>query len=199
MRQAGCGAEKWWEAQAVAALAQQFDAALEQVLSLLLDCRGHVLVVGVGTSAAMAHRFAHLLSCCGTPALFFSASDGIHGGAGAVRPEDVVYVISKGGESDEVNAFVQIARQRGARIVAQTEAPGSFLASLSDAVLCVRAAPDVDPFGMIATGSSLVNGAACDALCVLLLEQRGYTREGFAVTHPGGAVGKRLAAEQALD
>jgi D-arabinose 5-phosphate isomerase GutQ len=184
------------EARAVAALADQFDQGLADVLALLLNCQGHVLVTGAGTSHAMAQRLAHLLSCCGTPALCISAADSIHGGSGAITADDVVFVISKGGHSAEINQFVEIARQRGAKVIAQTENPQSPLARMSDAVFHVRTVGDVDPYGMIATGSSLVNGAAGDALCVLLLELRGYTRDDFGVTHPGGAVGKKLAATQ---
>jgi D-arabinose 5-phosphate isomerase GutQ len=180
------------EAAAVAALAEQMDAGLADVVQVLLDCTGHVLVTGAGTSHAMAERFAHLLSCVGTPALPISAADALHGGAGAVREDDVLYVISKGGQSAEVNAFVEIAKARGAAIVAQTEDPTSPLAALADTVFVVRAAEGVDPYAMIATGSSLVAGAAGDVLCVLLLEARGYTKEAFGATHPGGAVGKKL-------
>jgi D-arabinose 5-phosphate isomerase GutQ len=183
------------EARAVNALADQFDEGLADVINLLLNCQGHVLVTGAGTSHAMAQRFAHLLSCCGAPALCISAADSIHGGSGAITANDVVFVISKGGHSAEINQFVEIARQRGARIVAQTENPESPLGQMSDAVFHVRTVGDVDPYGMIATGSSLVNGAADDALCVLLLELRGYSRDDFGMTHPGGAVGKKLAKD----
>jgi len=184
------------EAEAVRALAAQLDESLADVLSLMLNCEGHVLVTGAGTSRAIAQRLAHLLSCSGTPSLFISASDGLHGGSGAVTQNDVVYLISKGGHSAEINQFAEIARSRGAKLIAQTENPGSPLAQMCDAVFKVKAEGDVDPYGMVATGSSLVNGAAGDALCVLLLELRGYTKEAFGQTHPGGSVGKRLVEEQ---
>jgi len=181
------------EAQAVSALADQFDDSLVDVVDLLLHCQGHVLVAGAGTSHAMAARFAHLLSCSGTPALCINAADSLHGGAGAITADDVVLIISKGGHSAEINRFAEIAHERGAKIIAQTENPESPLGQMSDAVFNVRAVGDVDPYGMIATGSSLVNGAAGDALCVLLLELRGYSRDEFGMTHPRGAVGKKLA------
>jgi arabinose-5-phosphate isomerase len=181
------------EAESVRALIDQVDERLAEVVDLLYDCRGHVLVAGAGTSHAMAQRFAHLLSCSGEPALCISAADSLHGGAGAITASDVVYVISKGGRSAEINQFVGIARARGAKVVAQTEDPASPLAQASDAVYVVKTVGEVDPYGMIATGSSLVNGAAGDVLCVLLLERRGYTREAFGATHPGGAVGHKLA------
>jgi arabinose-5-phosphate isomerase len=180
------------EAEAVGALAGQFDEQLADIVSLLIECQGHVLVTGAGTSRAVALRLAHLLSCSGTPALYISASDGLHGGSGAVTANDVVYLISKGGQSAEINEFAQIARTRGAKLIAQTENNESPLAQMCDAVFKVRAVGDVDPYGMVATGSSLVNGAAGDVLCVLLLELRGYTQEAFGRTHPGGAVGKKI-------
>ena len=180
------------EARAVCALNNQLTEDIAKVVDIILNCKGHVLTAGAGTSWAIAERFAHLLACCGTPALFINAANAIHGGAGAVTQKDVVYVISKGGRSAELNEFVRIAKGRGAKIIAHTEKPDSQLGRLSDAVYHIVAPEDVDPYGMIATGSSLVNAAACDALCILLLELRGYTKEDFARTHPGGAVGQRL-------
>ncbi len=189
------------EAKGVAALAAQLDEHVLEVVDLLYACQGHVLVAGVGTSHAVAQRLAHLLSCSGTPALCVDAGDALHGGAGAVTDRDVVYLISKGGRSAEVNRFAEIARARGAQIVAQTEDPESPLGQMADAVYPVRAegkvdpGGQIDPWGMIATGSSLVNSAAGDVLCVLLLERRGYTREAFGMTHPGGAVGEKLKGQ----
>ena len=180
------------EAKAVRAVADQMGPAVVAAARIMLRCRGHVLVAGAGTSRAVAQRFAHLLACCGTPALFISAPDALHGGAGAVTANDVVYIISKGGRSAEINRFAEIARDRGAKVIVHTEAPDSPLGRLGDAVCCIRAPADVDPYGMIATGSSLVNSAACDALCILLLKLRGYTKQQFGRTHPGGAVGQKI-------
>jgi D-arabinose 5-phosphate isomerase GutQ len=181
------------EAAAVSVLREQLDESTVDVARLLLRCKGHVLVTGAGTSRAIAQRFAHLLSCCGTSALPLNAADCLHGGAGAITDRDILYVISKGGYSHEINSLVEIARQKGARIIAHTENPDSPLGKMSDAIYRIKAPEDVDPYGMIATGSSLVNGAACDVLCVLLLELRGYSKEQFSVTHPEGAVGKKIA------
>jgi len=181
------------EAAAVKALADQFDEGLADVVRILLDCEGHVLVTGSGTSHAMAERFAHLLSCCGTPALCIDPTDARHGGSGAITADDVVFVISKGGQSAETIELAQIARTRGAKVVAQTETLDSPLSRLSDAIFHVETVGDVDPYGVIATGSSLVNGAAGDALCAVLLGLRGYSLQDFSVTHPGGAVGRKLA------
>lgn len=183
------------EAAAVASLADQLNESLADVARMMLDCRGHILVAGSGTSHAVAQRMAHLLACCGTPALCINAADALHGGAGAITANDVVFVISKGGRSDEINRFVEITRGRGARAIALTEKPDSPLGRMVDLVYHVIAPPDVDPYGMIATGSSLTNAAACDALCVVLLELSGYSREQFGETHPGGAVGEKIKDE----
>jgi len=183
------------EARGVRALAAQMSENVAGVVEVLYQCKGHVLVAGAGTSRAMAQRLAHLMSCCGTPALCIHAGDFLHGASGALRPEDVVYVISKGGRTAEINALAKIARARGCVVVAQCEDLDSPLAQLSDLVYQIVAPNGVDPYGMIATGSSLVNGAAGDVLCVLLLERRGYTKAQFGETHPGGAVGDKLAEE----
>lgn len=184
------------EARAVAALADQFEEALADVVEMLLGCKGHILVAGTGTSHAIAMRMSHLLACCGMPAVCINAGDALHGGSGAVTENDVVFIISKGGHSTEINRFARIAKGRGAKVISQTEIPDSPLGKMSDVVYCVKATGEVDPYGMIATGSSLVNGAAGDVLCVLLLEITGYTKEQFGTTHPGGAVGRKLAEEK---
>jgi len=183
------------ESAAVIALLDQLDDSLVHAAETLLACQGHVLVAGSGTSHPVGARLAHLLSCCGTPALFIHPGDSQHGLSGAVTAKDVLIAISKGGETLEVNYLARIARQRGATLIALTEKPESTLGQLSDIVLKVVAPPDVDPYGMIATGSSLVNSAYCDALCVVMLNLRGYSKEQFAQTHPGGAVGIRIKDE----
>lgn len=180
------------EAKAVAGLQDQCGRTIVDVAEMIFECQGHVLVAGAGTSRAIAQRFAHLLACCGTPGLFISAADAIHGGSGAVTDKDVVYIISKGGQSTEINQFAGICKANGAKIIAHTEKPDSLLGRMADAIYHIVAPQDADPYGMIATGSSLTNGAACDALCVVLLEMRGYTKEQFGRTHPGGAVGRKI-------
>ncbi len=177
------------ESASVTGLIQQLDENFARVAHVLLACQGHVLVAGSGTSNPVAARLAHLLSCCGTPALFIHPGDSQHGLSGAVTERDVLIAISKGGRTVEVNHLARIAKQRGAKVIAFTEKPDSELGQMSDAVLRIQPAPEVDPYGMIATGSSLTTAAMGDALCVTLLHLRGYTEESFSQTHPGGAVG----------
>lgn len=185
------------ESRAVSAVADQLDEHFIDAAMLLLGCQGHALVTGSGTSHAVGARLAHLLTCCGTPALFIHPGDSQHGLAGAVTERDVLIAISKGGETTEINFLARYAKKRGARLIGVTEKPASTLGQLCDVVLEVHAPADVDPFGLIATGSSLVNAAFGDALCVTLLHLRGYSREMFGETHPGGAVGIKLAGGQA--
>jgi D-arabinose 5-phosphate isomerase GutQ len=180
------------EADAVLTLPDQLDDHFTQAVLKMLDCKGHVLVSGSGTSHAVARRMAHLLSCCGTPALPLDAGDSQHGLSGAVTANDILIALSKGGRTSEVITLAKVARERGAFIIAITEKPDSELGSLSDIVLKVVAPADVDPYGMVATGSSLFNCALGDAICVVLLKLRGYSLEQFGKTHPGGAVGKKL-------
>jgi D-arabinose 5-phosphate isomerase GutQ len=180
------------DSRVVASLADQLGESFTAVVNMLFECQGHVLVAGSGTSHAVGARLAHLLSCCGTPSLFIHPGDAQHGLSGAVTPRDVLIAISKGGETSEVNALARITKTRGARVVALTEKPTSTLAGLSDLVLVTQAPEESDPYGMIATGSSLFNCALSDAICTVLLHMRGYTRQQFAQTHPGGAVGKKI-------
>lgn len=180
------------ESKAVASLMNQLKPTLIEAAQAMLNCKGHVIVAGSGTSHAVALRFAHLLSCSGTPALFLHPGDSQHGASGAVRADDVLVALSKGGETAEVNFLVNVARQRGATVIGITEKPASTLGRLSNITLEIKAPDGVDPYGMIATGSSLFNAAFCDALCVVLLNLRGYSLEQFGQTHPGGAVGQKL-------
>jgi arabinose-5-phosphate isomerase len=180
------------ESAGVLAFVDQVDDNFTRAVKLLFSCQGHVLVSGSGTSHAVAVRLAHLMTVCGTPALLLDAGDSPHGGAAAVTEKDVLIALSKGGTTKELVFLASVAKERGAKIIAMTENPGSELGLLADVVLKVVAPLEGDPFGMIATGSSLMNCALGDALCVVLLHMRGYTVEQFGATHPGGAVGDKL-------
>ena len=186
------------EAAILEDLAGRVDENLDPAVDLLRTARGHVLTAGAGTSNAVARRFAHLLCCCGVPAVYISAADCLHGSSGAVSPGDVVALFSKGGKTFEVNQFARIAKQRGGKIIAFTEDSQSELGLLADAIVQVSIPAGSDPFGMVATCSSLAASAVADAICETLLVEGGYAREAFARTHPGGAVGERIDREGIL-
>ena len=181
------------ESVAVGAIAEQLDETFLAVAGVMLNCCGHVLVAGSGNSHATALRFAHMLSCVGTPALFIHPGDAQHGTSGAVTANDVVVLISRGGETDEVNRLGHISKQRGATVIALTEVPASTVGRLSDHVLKVVSDPAADLAGTMSTAGSLCMSVIGDALCQVLFEMRGYTVQQFVQTHPGGAVGKSFA------
>jgi len=186
------------EAAVLEEVARKLDEGSAAAVDLLLAARGRVLVGGAGTSNAVAKRFAHLLACSGMAAVFLHPGDSLHGASGAVRADDTVVLISKGGKTAEVNRFAAIVKERGAKIVVFTEAPESELGRMADAIVRVAIPADSDPFGMVATSSSLANAAVADAICETVLHELGYTREAFAATHPGGAVGERIRKERIL-
>jgi D-arabinose 5-phosphate isomerase GutQ len=187
------------EASGVGAVAEQLDASFLATVHLLHGCAGKVFVTGSGTSGAMARRMAHLLAVCGTPSVFLPAMDALHGTMGAVTSQDVLIVISRGGESDELNQLTRRITERGAQVVALTGAPHSTLAGLADITAVLGADPDVDPGDVIAMGSTLVAGVWGDALAYVLMRLRGYGWERVLHTHPAGAVGRLDALPDELD
>lgn len=180
------------DASLLTALADQIDQNFAIAIRMMMECAGHILVTGAGTSASTAARFAHLLSCCGSPALFLHSGDSQHGLAGAVTDRDILVVLSKGGRTYEVNELVSSAKVRLAKVITITAAPKSDLASMSDITLVLNIPAGCDPFGMIATSSSLMLAALCNAICETLMVARGYQEEAFWMIHPGGAVGEEV-------
>ena len=187
------------EGAAVQAVAEQLDETFPAAVRTLYDCRGKVFVSGSGTSSTIARRMAHLLSVCGTPAVFLSAMDALHGTMGAVTDGDVVILISHGGESDELIQLGRRVKDRGAQVIALTGTPTSNLAGLADIAAIVRATVDqADPGNIIAMGSTLAVGAWGDAIAYVLMRQRGYSWDELLHTHPAGAVGLIDAAPAEL-
>ena len=183
------------EAEAIARLPLTLDRrAVARCVAVLDRCRGKVITIGAGTSAAAARKVVHSLCCIERPAFFLSPADAPHGALGAVGKGDVAILFSKGGRTGEVNRILGPLQAKGAYLVAVTENASSPLARASDLVLRVGVEREADPFNLLATTSTLAVIAAFDAICVALMSRRGYTRDRFAVIHPGGAVGRRLRA-----
>lgn len=177
------------EASAIDQISEQVDDAFVSAVQLLAGCRGHVIVSGVGTTGIIAHRFAHLLCNVGCPALFLHAGDSLHGSSGAVRPEDVLVLISKTGETRETRELAEIAAGRQVNMIAITADPASTLGRLSKVVLVVKTPPELDPYnGLMGVGSSLATAALCDALIFAVLETLSTPQETFLRGHPGGVV-----------
>jgi arabinose-5-phosphate isomerase len=173
-------------------LAEQLDCQFVAAVERILECQGHVIVSGAGTSASVARRLAHLLTNAGAPALYLDASESAHGASRAVTARDLLIAISKGGETDELNHLARMARLRGAKVIALTGPQESTLARLSDVAVPIKVEEGVDAYGVIALGSSLAAAAVGDAICFAVLSVRGYDSTAFGQAHPLGAVGKRL-------
>jgi len=189
-------ARQVWETEAAALQALPAvvcPAAFDQCVAGLAACTGRILTTGCGTSAAAAKKIAHSLCCIERPAAFLSPSDAVHGGLGLVQAEDIVIAISKGGSTPEIANMLPAIKTKKAFLVGVTENGESILAKQSDLWLRVKVEREPDPFNMLATASTMAVIAVFDAICIALMQTTGYTREQFAVIHPGGAVGRRLA------
>jgi len=182
------------EADSLRELAEGLDDRLWEVARRIAGCPGLVWVTGVGTSAAIGERFAHILTDCGVRSIFLSPDIGLHGHSGAMAAGEILVALSRGGESDEVNRMVEIANRRGLITVALVHDPDSTLARACAHVLPVRSPEAFELGGYVATTSTVVACGMCDALAALVLKLTGYTVDQFRHTHPGGAVGQSLGA-----
>lgn len=187
------------EAAALAALSTSVEpAAFRRCVETLAACRGRILTAGCGTSAAAAKKIAHSLCCIERPAAFLAPGDAVHGGLGLVQPGDVVIAISKGGNTREIVNLIPAIKAKRAFLIGVTEKPDSALGREADLPLRVKVEREPDEFNMLATASTLAVIAVFDAVCIALMRVTGYTREQFAVIHPGGAVGDRLLQGETL-
>jgi D-arabinose 5-phosphate isomerase GutQ len=183
------------EIDALHSLSDGLDKAFWTSARLLSQCSGLIWVTGVGTSAAIGSRFAHILTDCGARAMFLSPADGLHGHSAVMVAGDVLVAMSRGGESTEVTQMVEIARRRGVTSVALVHNTDSTLAHLCEVVLPVRSRQEYELMNYVATASTVAFCAMCDALSAVVLKVRGYTVEQLGQAHPGGAVGQALAAD----
>jgi len=177
------------EARALELVAGQLDQNFTSAVQLLAACKGTVVVSGVGTTGTVARRFAHLLCNVGCPALFLHAGDSLHGSSGAVKEEDLLFLLSKTGETRETCSLAKIVRPRGTPIISLTAEPDSTIAHFSQVVIVVKTPSEVDPYdGLMAVGSSLAMESVCDALVFNMLESKGTPQERFVNGHPGGII-----------
>lgn len=181
------------EAQSLAALVDDLEEAkVTEAIRVLGECKGKVLLSGCGTSAMAAKKIAHSLCCIGIPAAFLSPSDAVHGALGLLQSGDVLILISKGGSTRELVNLIPACKTKQAILIGVSENPDSVIAQAADIYLRVKVEQEPCRFNMLATASTLAVISLFDAICVTLMQLTGYTREQFAVNHPGGAVGERL-------
>lgn len=180
------------EQAAIAALAEAINQDFAAACALLLRCKGRIVVTGMGKSGHIGGKIAATLASTGSPAFFVHPGEASHGDLGMITPQDTVIAISNSGETNEVLNILPVIKRLGVPLVALTGKPGSTLATLADVHLNVAVAEEACPLGLAPTASTTATLVMGDALAVALLHARGFTADDFALSHPGGSLGKRL-------
>ena len=180
------------ESDAVAEIAQRIDARFGEAVRIIMSCRGRVVVSGIGKSGHVARKIASTLASTGTPAFFVHAAEASHGDLGMITRDDVVIAVSYSGESDELLTIVPLVKRGGAKLIAMTGNVQAALARDADVVLDTRVSKEACPLNLAPTASTTATLALGDALAVALLDARGFDRDDFARSHPGGSLGRRL-------
>jgi arabinose-5-phosphate isomerase len=180
------------EAQAVSALAGRLNDQFSQTVQAILNCKGRVILIGVGKSGLIAKKIAATFASTGTPSFFVHATEASHGDLGMITPEDVVIALSNSGQTEELVAVLPAIARRGAKIVAMTGKLQSALARQADLVLDCGVEKEACPLNLAPTASTTAALALGDALAVVVLKARGFSEEDFARSHPGGSLGRKL-------
>jgi arabinose-5-phosphate isomerase len=180
------------EAQAIAALETRIGPSFVDVVDRLYDCRGRVIVTGIGKSGLVGRKIAATLTSTGTPSIFLHPAEGVHGDAGMAMRGDVVLALSKSGETPELIELLGLFKRFDLPIMAMVGRGDSTLGRNADVVLDVSVAQEACPHDLTPTASTTAMVALGDALAMALLTRRAFQPEEFALYHPGGALGKRL-------
>ncbi|HSH97430.1 MAG: KpsF/GutQ family sugar-phosphate isomerase [Methylophilaceae bacterium] len=180
------------ESREVEALAHRLDENFNRAIALILQCRGRVVVTGMGKSGHIGNKIAATLASTGTPSFFMHPAEASHGDLGMITKEDVVIAISNSGEADELLTIVPLIKRMGARLISITGNTKSTLSRASDVYLDAHVSQEACPLGLSPTASTTAALALGDALAVVLLDQRGFSSDDYARSHPGGALGRRL-------
>ncbi len=180
------------EAQALLGLKARQGEGFARAVQAMLECRGRVVVMGMGKSGHVGRKIAATLASTGTPALFVHPGEASHGDLGMVAPGDVVLAISNSGESDELGAIVPALKRLEVTLVAMTGRADSSLAQHADIALSSAVDQEACPLNLAPTASTTAQMALGDALAVALLDARGFREADFALSHPGGSLGRKL-------
>lgn len=180
------------EAEAILALVPTIDEKFACACDLLIHCQGKVILTGVGKSGHVATKIASTLASTGTQSFFVQAGEAAHGDLGMIGPNDVVIAISNSGEGSELKLMIPLLRRRGIPLIAITGNLESSLAKSADVTLSAHVDKEACPLNLAPTSSSTAELAIGDALAIALLEARGFTERDFAMSHPGGALGRKL-------
>ncbi len=180
------------ERDAVATLADRIDDSFSQACDILLSCKGRVVVTGMGKSGHIGNKIAATLASTGTPAFFVHPGEASHGDLGMITAGDVVIALSNSGTTGELITILPLLKLLAVPVIALTGNPASELATTADVHLNVSVAEEACPLNLAPTSSTTVTLVMGDALAIALLEARGFTANDFALSHPGGALGRRL-------
>jgi len=180
------------EAKAISDLVGRLDRRFVQAVELLLKCRGRIVVSGIGKSGHIARKIASTLASTGTPAFFVHPAEASHGDLGMVARDDVFVALSNSGESGELLAIIPLLKRQGAKLIALTGKSDSTLAREADIHLYAGAAKEACPLNLAPTASTTAALALGDALALAVMQEKGFTRDEFAASHPGGALARKL-------
>ena len=180
------------EKNALDKLQLQFGDDFIQAIGLLLNCQGHVIVIGMGKSGHIGNKISATLASTGTPAFSVHPGEASHGDLGMITKNDTIICVSNSGETDEILSILPVIKRMAVPTIAITGNPESTLAKLSDVHLSIAVGEEACPLGLAPTTSTTTTLVLGDALAVTLLKLRGFTEEDFARSHPAGSLGKRL-------
>lgn len=180
------------EAAAVSALISRLDEGFAQACHYLLNCQGRIVVIGMGKSGHIGNKLAATLASTGSPAFFVHPGEASHGDLGMITPQDVVLALSNSGETEEFLVILPLLKRLGVPLISMTGKPQSTLARESEVHIDVSVDKEACPLGLAPTSSTTAALVMGDALAVALLQARGFTAKDFALSHPGGSLGRRL-------
>ena len=180
------------EAEAISALVQRLDQAFYRACDMILACEGRVVVTGMGKSGHISNKIAATLASTGTPAFFMHPGEASHGDLGMITSDDLVIALSNSGETSEITLLLPLLKRLGIPLISLTGNSQSTIAHTADINLDVSVSKEACPLGLAPTSSTTASLAMGDALAVAVLEARGFTEEDFALSHPGGNLGRRL-------
>ena len=186
------------EAAAILALVERLDARFDCAVQILRQCKGRVILTGMGKSGIICRKIAATLTSTGTPAFFLHPAEAIHGDLGVIQGEDVVVALSYSGETDELLRLLETIRRVGAKLIVVTGEPRSTLAVAADVAIDCSVTEEACPMNLVPTASTTAALAIGDALAMTLCVEKGFRQEDFANLHPGGKLGKRLMRVEML-
>ncbi len=180
------------EAETLRRLAEHLPENSQRAVQMIFDCRGRVIVTGMGKMSAVARKFSAMLCSTGTPATYLHPAEAHHGDLGMVTSDDLILALSNSGETAEVIALVPFAKRHGVPVIAITGAGNNSLSRVADCAITLGVDREADEITDAPTNSTIAAMAICDALAIALVHKRGFTREQFAQFHPGGQLGRKL-------